>query len=415
MADIFKTKTAGACWDIQTEKRFRRRKALEPYGFKVYSQNDEDGIISEIFKRIGTTDKRFIEFGVENGLECNSHYLLLKGWSGLWLEGSKEQVRQIKNRFRPVLQSGQLQCCQAFITRENVNQLFLEHGFSGQIDLLSIDVDGNDYHIWKAVTAVSPRVVVIEYNAKFPPECEWGMPYHAGHIWDGSDRQGASLKSLEKLGREKGYQLAGTNINGINAFFIRKDCAKRKFLKPMAETLYNPMRFLYLKYESGHPAKNCVWSQIEGIAGDAVYLDPDHGFLPGPGFYPAEYEQGAFRIQWMNEKEAQFYISGRQKGSVRFKIRYRCICEGMTVCIRADGQMIYEARADIENTAELEFLNPKDKEVLVLTVRTDRLDAIDEYLHNGDQRWVGIGIECVDSVKDKDRNDREEEYHGGQH
>ena len=125
MADIFKTMTAGACWDIRTEKRFRRRKALEPYGFKVYSQNDEDGIISEIFKRIGTTDKRFIEFGVENGLECNSHYLLLKGWSGLWLEGSKEQVRQIKNRFRPVLQSGQLQCCQAFITRENVNQLFL--------------------------------------------------------------------------------------------------------------------------------------------------------------------------------------------------------------------------------------------------------------------------------------------------
>lgn len=412
MADIFKTMTSGACWDIQTEKRFRRRKALEPYGFKVYSQNDEDGIISEIFKRIGTTDKRFIEFGVENGLECNSHYLLLKGWSGLWLEGNKEQVRQIKNRFRPVIQSGQLQCCHAFITRENVNQLFLDHGFSGQIDLLSIDVDGNDYHIWKAVKVVSPRVVVIEYNAKFPPECEWIMPYNASHIWDGSDRQGASLKSLEKLGREKGYQLAGTNINGINAFFVRQDCAKKKFLKPMAEMLYNPMRFLYLKYQSGHPAKNCVQSQIEGIAGDVVYLDPDHGYLPGTGFYPGEYDQDAFRIQWMNEKKAQFYISGRQKQTVWLKIRYQCICEGMTVCICAEGQVLYEAQAGIENTAYLELANPQEKEVLVLTVQTDRLDYIDGYLHNGDKRRVGIGIVCVDSVKDKDR---EEEYHGGQH
>ena len=107
MIDIFKNGTSGARWDIETKKRFRpfyRKKFLEPYGFKVYSQNDEDGIISEIFSRIGTTDKRFIEFGVENGLECNTHYLLLKGWSGLWLEGSEESCADIENKFRPLRQ-----------------------------------------------------------------------------------------------------------------------------------------------------------------------------------------------------------------------------------------------------------------------------------------------------------------------
>ena len=115
----------------------------------------------------------------------------------------------------------------------------------------------------------------------------------------------------------------------------------------------------------------------------------------------------------MNEKKAQFYISGRGRRSVRLRIRFQCICEGMAVSICADGQVLYEAQAGTENTAELELLNPQQKEVLALTVQTDRLDYIDGYLHNGDQRRVGIGIVCVDSVKDKDREG--EKYHGGQY
>ena len=139
------TVTGGFCWEELTRRRWEDPKCLERYGYKVYSQNDEDGIIQEIFKRIGTTDKRFIEFGVQDGLESNTHYLLHKGWSGLWIEGSSEYVRELQGRFRPVIKSGQLKAKNAFITRDNINELFTSEGFTGEIDLLSIDIDGNEY------------------------------------------------------------------------------------------------------------------------------------------------------------------------------------------------------------------------------------------------------------------------------
>lgn len=123
--NIFTNDTSGIRWDIETEKRFHfeKSKYLEPYGFKVYSQNDEDGIISEIFNRIGITNKKFIEFGVQNGLESNCHYLLLKGWTGLWIEGSKKYCNDLKRRFKPALEDGRLKLINAFITAENINSL----------------------------------------------------------------------------------------------------------------------------------------------------------------------------------------------------------------------------------------------------------------------------------------------------
>lgn len=97
----------GTCMKFEeaTRERLKNKKCLEYYGFKVYSQNDEDGIIEEIFNRVGTTDKTFIEFGVENGLECNSHYLLFKGWRGLWIDGGEEHVREIHEKFAPSLRT----------------------------------------------------------------------------------------------------------------------------------------------------------------------------------------------------------------------------------------------------------------------------------------------------------------------
>lgn len=255
----------GLCWEELTRQRFNDEKCLERYGFKVYSQNDEDGSIQEIFRRIGTTDKRFIEFGVQNGLECNSHYLLFKGWSGLWIEGSSESVKEIHDRFRPVIKNGQLRIKNAFITRDNINELFTSEGFSGEIDLLSIDIDGNDYYVWQAVNAVRPRVVVIEYNGKFPPDLEWKQAYNEHHTWDGSDWQGASLKAYELLGRELGYQLAGTNLRGVNAFFVRNDLAEDKFISPAtSDNLYNPLR-IDLTFQSSHPARYCLAVQEEGL------------------------------------------------------------------------------------------------------------------------------------------------------
>lgn len=128
---LFGVIEGGFCWDELTRERMQDPSALENYGFKVYSQNDEDGIIREIFKRIGTTNKIFIEFGVQNGLECNSHLLLFYGWRGLWIEGSDEYCNEIHMKFRPVIENGQLQIMNAFVTKENVNELFEKYTGGG--------------------------------------------------------------------------------------------------------------------------------------------------------------------------------------------------------------------------------------------------------------------------------------------
>ena len=275
----------GYRWNQKTSTHLQDSMFLESYGYKVYSQNDEDGILQEIFDRIGTETKKFVEFGVQDGLECNSHYLLHKGWTGLWLEGSEPFYRQIQEKFASVIADGKLKTDNAFITRENINALLDRNGMTGEIDLLCIDLDGNDYHVWDAISRVAPRVVCMEYNGKFPPDCEWVMPYCSNHVWQGNDYFGASLKSLEKLGTRKGYQLVGTNITGVNAFFVRADLAEGKFALPAtAENLYNPPQY-QTRHITGHPSEFCLLGKgeifpngdgttgIEDFALDAVHVN----------------------------------------------------------------------------------------------------------------------------------------------
>jgi hypothetical protein len=239
----------------EKKRRFENPVFLDSFGYKVYSQNDEDGIIEEIFNRIGLTNKKFVEFGIQNGLESNGHFLLHKGWSGLWIDGSKKYVDEARFLFKKPLEDGRLTILNAFITTANINPLIGEAGnTTGEIDLLSIDIDGNDYWVWEAINCVQPRVVVIEYNAKFPPQHEWIIKYDEHHIWDLDDEHGASLKSLELLGERLGFQLVGTNYNGVNAFFVKKEEVKELFPKPAtAENLYNPVRWR-IQYVSGHPS-----------------------------------------------------------------------------------------------------------------------------------------------------------------
>ena len=236
------------------EERYADPKRLERHGFKVYSQFDEDGIIQEIFRRIGTTDRRFVEFGVENGLENNTLKLLLDGWHGLWIEGSEGWVTAIRTRFADVLSAGRLTVRPAFITAENISDLVAPWA-TGEIDLLSIDIDGNDFHIWEALRAIRPRVVVIEYNAKFPPPMSIVQEYRAENIWKGTDYMGASLEALVRLGARLGYSLVGTNFVGLNAFFVRDDLLSGNFQAPFsAGNHYNRAKyFLWKLYVSGHP------------------------------------------------------------------------------------------------------------------------------------------------------------------
>ncbi|OBV29893.1 hypothetical protein BKN38_05075 [Helicobacter sp. CLO-3] len=232
---------------VLQEQRYSDPKRLEKFGYKVYSQNEEDGMIAEIFNRIGCTNKFFIEFGVQDGLECNAHFLLFQGWSGVFIEGSSEYCEKIKENFKIPIERSQLTLLNSFITAENINDLIGQTKAKEicDIDLLSIDIDGNDYHVFEAIDVIKPRVVVIEFNAKFPPPAEYIMPYNPSHVWDGTDMHGASLESLKKLGIKKGYRLVATDLCGVNVFFVRDDLYGNKFPDDCsAKNLYNSNRLL---------------------------------------------------------------------------------------------------------------------------------------------------------------------------
>ena len=225
---------------------------LTRFGYKVFSQSDEDGIIAEIFRRIGIDNQVFFEFGVGDGVANNTLNLLLAGWSGYWIDGSAEYVAKIEHSFRDYIQRGQLKVANHLITKESINPQIRQFGMPPAIDLMSIDIDGNDYWIWQAIEVVSARVVVIEYNATLRPPHSLAMQYKDDNEWNGTNYFGASLTALEKLAREKGYSLVACNYTGVNAFFVRNDLLGDHFLAPFtAETHYEPPR--RLKLGAGHP------------------------------------------------------------------------------------------------------------------------------------------------------------------
>lgn len=300
----------GYRWEALTKRRLQNPLCLERYGYKSYSQNDEDGIIQEIFERIGCRNKIFVEFGVEDGLESNCHLLLHKGWSGLWIEGNPESCRKIHYKFRPVIEAGRLKAVHAFLTKDNINEVIASAGISGEIDLLSIDLDGNDYYVWEAIDGIDPAAVIIEYNGKLPPDVDWKMAYDKNHMWKGTDWHGASLKALERLGAKKGYQLAGTNINGVNAFFVKQSLAGDKFYKPAtAEALYNPLR-LDLFHKNGHPSDVCLCGQ--GSNRGIFDYDKDARAAFGYGFYPQERDGSGRRFAWSSQRECSILLNSEK-------------------------------------------------------------------------------------------------------
>lgn len=199
---------------------------LEDFGFKGFSQNDEDGIIREIFRRIGTTNRRFVEFGTGSGDENNTLFLACQGWSGLWIDGSEANCSRIQSMWSKAISDGQIVVRQALLCVENINAVISQAGFAGEVDLLCVDVDGNDYHLWSAIKVVKPRVVVIEYNGFVPPPVSWVMKYCPDFEWDGASVSiGASIQALVELGESLGYRLVCCNRSGLNSFFVRTELA----------------------------------------------------------------------------------------------------------------------------------------------------------------------------------------------
>lgn len=194
--------------------------------FQVYSQWGEDGIVQYLLRHIEIEKQIFVEFGVESYSEANTRFLLVNNnWAGLVIDGSAQHVESIKTD--PIYWRYNLKAVCAFITEKNINELFKGNGITGDIGLLSIDLDGNDYWIWNQIEIISPRIVIVEYNSRLGIEKSVTVPYDERFVRQSAHHSmvyyGASLRALVNLGRRKGYAFVGCNSNGVNAFFVRLD------------------------------------------------------------------------------------------------------------------------------------------------------------------------------------------------
>jgi hypothetical protein len=193
---------------------------------KIFSQNGEDGVLAEVFSRIGTSNRFFVEFGASDGVECNTRFLMeVLGWSGLYIEPSAEKFARLSER---LASRSDVQTIHGVVTPENVSSLFSAADVPSEPDLVSIDIDGQDYWVWQALVAYRPRVVVIEHNAKLGPARLVERRSLASDI-DEFDTfkglAGASLQALRALGEQKGYTLVHVDLAGVNLFFVRDDLA----------------------------------------------------------------------------------------------------------------------------------------------------------------------------------------------
>lgn len=219
----------------------RQTQVLADKEFRVFSQWGEDGIIQYLVRRLEIENKTFVEFGVEGYVESNTRFLLVNNnWSGLILDGSIDNINQIKQS--RIYWAYNLKAAHSFITRDNINEVLTENGVKGEIGLLSIDIDGNDFWVWQAINVINPVIVVVEYNYRFGKEAAVTIPYQESFDRNASGQSpiyfGASLKALCWLAERKGYDFVGCNSNAVNAFFVRKDKRDIKISKLTAEEGY---------------------------------------------------------------------------------------------------------------------------------------------------------------------------------
>lgn len=232
--------------------------AFDDIEFRNHSQNGEDGILWYIFSLIGTANKKCVEICSGAGIQCNCTNLIINhGWTGLLIDGNEGEIKKGQEYFRKhpdtCVYPPKLLC--AWVTAENVNDLITSNGFKGEIDLLSLDIDGVDYWVWNVIEAVSPRVVVAEIQAIWGSEASVTVPYRLDFKPERVNGfcvySGASLPAFVKLGKKKGYRLVGCQRYGFNAVFVRNDvgqgifpevASERCFSHPFASWAYDELR-----------------------------------------------------------------------------------------------------------------------------------------------------------------------------
>jgi hypothetical protein len=220
-------------WQLSTSPVFPDN--LEAAERQIYSQNGEDGVIEAIFAAIGTTNRYFVEFGCEDGSECNAANLVQQGWRGLSMDSAHES----DDPTMPIHKE--------MVTAENIDALLRKYQVPHEFDLLSIDIDGNDFWVWKEITH-HPRVVVIEYNAHFLPPQRRTIRYDPDFQWQGTSYFGASLGALAELGRLKGYTLVHCDRAGANAFFIANELLPAGYAPRSIKSIFRRPNYFYLGF-----------------------------------------------------------------------------------------------------------------------------------------------------------------------
>jgi hypothetical protein len=242
---------------------------FEDTGFSLFSQHEEDGMLLFIFSLIGTTNKKCVEVCAGNGIECNTANLIINHkWIGLMIDGHEDNIKAAKE-FYSTIPSTRIwppEIIHSWITIENINPTIKENGFEGEIDLLSLDIDGIDYWLWKAIEVISPRVIVLEFNHLLGPDVSLTVPYKADFKAEftefGSDYAGASLQAFIKLGKEKGYRFIGANSIATNAFFIRNDIKNEWLPEIEAHSVFHHPRTKFGMEVRYQKIKDKEWTKI---------------------------------------------------------------------------------------------------------------------------------------------------------
>ncbi len=232
------------------------------------SQNGEDGIIAEIFRRIGTTTSTFVEIGAADGVENCTGALVDSGWGGVWVEGDPEKAEAARRLLRGSQgdsepDAAEVVVLDSFVDRDSVVDLLSSAGVARDFDLLVVDIDGNDAWVLERICEVHrPRVIVVEYNAALGTSRRWVMPYDADHHWDETSRHGASLAALDDIAASFGYDLVGCDSLGVNAFFVQGSESEHFTIRSVEGT-WVPPRF---NLPFGHPRASIIVPELERLS-----------------------------------------------------------------------------------------------------------------------------------------------------
>lgn len=213
---------------------------LSSYEWKIFSQWGEDGIIDFLVSEVPIANKTFIEFGIEDFSESNCRFLLMNAdWHGFVIDGSAGNINRLKNR--SYFWKHDLQAIAAFVDAENINGLLSQSGFERDLGILSVDIDGNDYHVLSAINGFEPRIIICEFNPVFGAERKISVPYDPNFYRTDKHHSnlyfGASINAFKSLLDKRGYTLVGTGMLGGNAFFVKNELLTDR-LKALAKDPY---------------------------------------------------------------------------------------------------------------------------------------------------------------------------------